>query len=71
MSRPSRCSIHQEEFTLGEHPRKLQPGMPGYNIETRHGECSSMVWAAMSWYFVDPIVTPYGQIIAKGVRERD
>jgi hypothetical protein len=22
MSRPSRCSLHQAEFTFGEHPRK-------------------------------------------------
>jgi hypothetical protein len=29
MSRPSRCSLPQEEFMFGEHPSKLLNSIPG------------------------------------------
>jgi hypothetical protein len=48
MSRPLRCSLHQEELTFGENPRKIQSGIPGSNNETRGG--SVMIWAAISRY---------------------
>jgi hypothetical protein len=50
MSHPSGCSLHQEEFVFGEHPRSPQSGMPGSNSETRGG--SVMVWTAISWYSI-------------------
>jgi hypothetical protein len=45
---PSRCFLHQEEFTFGEHLRKPTVRNPGSNSETRGRFCDG--WAAISWY---------------------
>jgi hypothetical protein len=37
MSRPSRCSLHQEEFMFREDRSKPTIRMPGSNSETRGG----------------------------------
>jgi hypothetical protein len=44
MSRPSRCFLHQEEFTFGEHPRKSGCLIP----TVKHVGDSATVWAAIS-----------------------
>jgi hypothetical protein len=38
MSRPSRCSLHQEEFTFGEHPRKPTIRNAWFGSTVKHGE---------------------------------
>jgi hypothetical protein len=65
MSRPSRCSLHQEEFTFGEHPV-----MPGSISETRRG--SVMVWAAISWYNILLLpLLPFMAELLQGVGGQD
>jgi hypothetical protein len=49
MSRPSQCSLHQEEFTFGEHPRKPTIRNAWFQQwNTRE----LMVGAAISWYSI-------------------
>jgi hypothetical protein len=70
MNRPSRCSLLQEEFLFGEHPRKptIRNAWFGSNSETREG--SVIVRARMSWYSVSPIVTLHGPITAREYVDR-
>jgi hypothetical protein len=61
ISCPSRCSIHQEKFTLGGHPRK-----PGSNTETRGRFCGGFGRNVMvKKRSVFPIITLYGRITLK------
>jgi hypothetical protein len=49
---------------FGEHPRK--PAIWNCLVLTvKHGGASVVVWAAMSWYPVGPIIILHGQITAK------
>jgi hypothetical protein len=72
MSRPSRCSLHQEEFTFGEHPRKptIRNAWFGSNRETWGGPV--MVWAAIAWYSnsVGPLINFHDRISAREYVDR-
>jgi hypothetical protein len=65
MSGPSRCSLHQEEFTFGEHPTK-----PVSNSETRERFCDGLGSNIMVQYSVRPIITLHGRITAREYVDR-
>jgi hypothetical protein len=70
MSRPSRCSPHQEEFTFGEQPRSLQSGMPSSNNETRGKFRDCLGSNIVVEYSIIPIITIRGQITAREYVDR-
>jgi hypothetical protein len=39
-------------------------------LTVKHGRCSVMVWAAVLWYSVGPIITLHGQITAREYMDR-
>jgi hypothetical protein len=70
MSRPSRCSLHQEELTLGERPRKPKSRMPGSNTETRVRFCDGLCSNIVVQYSVGPIIILHGRITAREYVDR-
>jgi hypothetical protein len=61
MSCPSRGSLHQEGLCFVN----IQFCMLGLDSEIRDREISVVVWAAISWYSVGPIVTFHSRIDAR------
>jgi hypothetical protein len=72
MSRPSRCSLHQEEFTFGEHPRKpaIRNAWFCSNSETRGTFCDGLGSNIVVQYSVGPIITLHGRITAREYVDR-
>jgi hypothetical protein len=70
MSRPSRCSLHQEEFTFGQHPRK--PTIRNAWLEQWNtGEV--LWWSGQQHrgkYSPCPIITLHGRITAREYVDR-
>jgi hypothetical protein len=60
--RPSRCSLHLEEFMFWRAPNRecLVP-----TVKHGTGEGSVMVWAAVSFYSVGPVITLHSRITAR------
>ncbi|PNF13935.1 hypothetical protein B7P43_G09856 [Cryptotermes secundus] len=67
MSHPSRCSLHQEEFTFGEHPSKptIRNAWFGSNSETRGRFREGLDSNIVVQCSVGPIVTLHGRITAR------
>jgi hypothetical protein len=72
MSRPSRCSLHQEEFTFGEHPRKptIRNAWFGSNSETPGRFCDGLGSNIVVQYSVAPIINLHGRITARDYVDR-
>jgi hypothetical protein len=67
MGHPSLYSLHQEEFTFGEHPRKptIWNACFGSNSETCGRFCDGFFSYIIVQYFVGPIITLHGRITAR------
>jgi hypothetical protein len=65
MSCPSRCSLHLEELTFREHPRRLQSGIPGFNSEAQARFCDGFASDIEVQNSVGPIITLHGRITAR------
>jgi hypothetical protein len=63
-------TLHQEEFTFGEHPRKPTVPMTGFNSEAWGRFCDGFGSSIMVQHFVGPIITFHGQITAKEYMDR-
>jgi hypothetical protein len=66
MSRPARCFVYQEDFTLGN----LQSGMPGSSSETRGSFYDGFGNSIVVQYSVRPIIIFHGRIIAREYVDR-
>jgi hypothetical protein len=66
MSRPSRCSLHLEEFTFREQPRKhtIQNAWFGSNSETRWRFSDNLGSDIVAQYSLGPIITLRSRITA-------
>jgi hypothetical protein len=67
MSRPSRCCLHQEEFTSGEHPRKptIRNAWFGSSSETRGRVCDGLGSNIAVQYSIGSIITLPGRVTAR------
>jgi hypothetical protein len=72
MGRPSRCSLHQEEFKFEEHPRKptIRNACFGSNSETRGSFCDGLGNGIVVKYSVGFITTLHGRITAREYVDR-
>jgi hypothetical protein len=64
MSRPLCCSVHQEEYIWRTPKEAYNPECLVSTVK-RGGGGSIMVWAAISWYSVGPIIILHGRITAR------
>jgi hypothetical protein len=67
MSRPSHWSLHQEELTFGQHPRKrtIRNAWFGSNSETRGRFRDGSGSTIVVQYSIGSIITLYGRITAR------
>jgi hypothetical protein len=65
MSHPSHCSLCQEEFMFGEHPRKPTIQNSWFQQWNRVRFCDGLGSNIMVPYSVGPIITPHGWITAR------
>jgi hypothetical protein len=70
MSRPSRCSIHQEEFTFGEHPRKPTIRNAWIQKWNTGRFCDGLGSNIVVQYSAGPIITLHGRITAREYLDR-
>jgi hypothetical protein len=70
MSCPLCCSLHHNEFAFEEHRKKPIILKEYLALKAIHDERSVMVWTAIPWYSVGPIITHHVRITARKYVDR-